>query len=316
MQHLDKKDNIELKVLVPVELAEYAMMETRVCGKYLVKRSKGNSTHHLSKVLGLLLLLKAEAPGSSLIQKYTRQVPALSARFNISARTFFYHVATLEKMELVKRRPEGHLEIASWKQIGRKLQINTEERKEIIFNHNGKQKIHWWLTAIEIEKNQDKQRYMILKKVNKNSDVRTALMAAMIARGFDLARVDDAAYFIDWFFALDREDFISGTDVHHILIHIRSDVNRGVKKLSYAWCMSPQLVSYYKKMMRRQEVVEISKMSVTSSWTRNTKECHKRKGCHVIYDPEKKERVWFLCDQINLLKPWTGQDVLEQAEAA
>jgi len=304
-----------VEVSVPEELVNYALTETKVCGQYLTTRKKGNRTHPYMKVLGLYLLLKAESPGSGLIQNYVKQIPALCANFSLSRRSFYYLLGALERMKLITKE-DGNLRIASWQQLGKTLNISTKGKTKIQFNYDGKQKIHWWFAALDIKGNQETQQYMIWKKVNKHSEAKNELLTAMRKRGFDDSKINNPEYFSGRLFELYVEDFRTGTEVHDILIHIRSDTNRSVKKLAYDWCISSQLTSYWKKKMRQQQIIDVVKMQVVSEWTRGTNECHKNKFCHVIWNDKLKERVWFLCDQISVLMPWKWQEFLENLKAA
>jgi hypothetical protein len=75
-------------------------------------------------------------------------------------------------------------------------------------------------------------------------------------------------------------------------------------------------VSYDKKQMIKQGIITVQKLFVVSEWTYATKECHKNKHCHVIYDHKKKERVWFLCDQISVLMPGNMAEKFKIPDAA
>lgn len=301
---------------IPDELAPRMMEETSICGEHLKVRAKGNCIHHLVKPVGLWLLLKAVSPGSSLIQNYRKQIPALCANFAISRRTFYYHIGILEKLKLVTKDKAGSLHIASWGQLGRVFQINTNKKTKIQFTYGTKQKIHWWFAALEIKSNQELQADAVWKKANKNSDVASVLLDAMITRGFDLSKLNNPEYYAGRLFMLYVEDFETGTEVHDLLIHIRADVNRSCEKIAESWCMSPQLVSYWKKQMSKEKVIDVAKLTVTSKWSNATRECHKNKFCHVIWNDKLKERIWFLCDQVTILMPWKWTEFIELKTAA
>lgn len=300
-----------MRVQIPVELASYVMEQTEVCGKYLVVRKKGNSTHRLAKYFGFYLLLKAESPDSGWIQNYAKQIPQLAQNFGISQRTFFNYMRELERLQIAFR--EGtDIRLIGWAQLGKLLDINTRTRETIQFNYNGKQKIQWWFAAIEIKANQEAQAHMVWRKVHKNSDIENELLTAMVKRGFDLSKRNNPEYFSSRLFGLYVESFRTGTEVHDLLINIRADVNRGVKKIAAAWEMSAQLVSYWKQKMRDQGIIGYSKIQVVSEYSLATRECHKNKFCHVIWNDKMKERVWFLCDQINVVMPWKWTEFLEK----
>src|ERR1035437_3537507 len=310
-----KETEAYLKVQVPVELTQYVMLERSYCGKYVTKRAKGNNTHIFSKVMGLYILLKAESPGTSLIQNYAKQIPTLAANFSLSVRSFYSHLGALEKLKLVSK-DGGNLRVSSWQQLGKILDINTTKREHINFYYDGKQKMHWWFAAIEIKENQERQAFMIWKKVNRNSEVKNSLLSALIQRGFDTTKADNPEYYSGRLFMLYAEDFKSGTEVHDLLVLIRSDVNRTIKKIARSWKMSPQLATYWKVQMRKKKIIDVAKVAIQSEWTRETNECHKRQGCHVIWSDKLKERIWFLCDQITVLMPWKWTEKLELLKAA
>lgn len=302
-------------VQIPEELVNYVLTETAICGRYLTTRKKGNKTHPLMKVFGFYLLLKAEAPNSGWIQNYTKQIAALSKNFGISQRSFFTYMNELERLKLAFRE-KNNIRIVSWDQLGKVLDISTKKRTQIKFNYDGSQKIHWWFSAIDIKDNQERQAYMIWKKVNKNSEIKNDLLTAMYKRNFDKTKLNNPEYFAGRLFSLYVEDFKTGTEVHDLLIRIRADVNRSVKKLAYDWCISAQLTSYWKKKMHKQKIIDVAKITVVSQWTRETNDCHKNHFCHVIWNDKLKERVWFLCDQISVLMPWKWEEFLENLAAA
>lgn len=307
--------NSVLEVQIPNELAEFALTETEICGRYTTVRKKGNRTHSTMRHLGFYLLLKAECPESGWILNYTKQIPTLSQKFGISPRSFFSYLKALEELKIASRQ-DNKIRIVGWDQLAKVLDINTSKRTTIQFKCDGTQKIHWWFAALEIQGNQERQAYMIWKKVNKNSEAKNLLLTAMMKRGFDIAKVDNPEYFSGRLFMLYVEDFRTGTEVHDILIRIRADVNRGVRRLANDWGISEQLTSYWKKQMRSQNIISIAKLNVVSQWTMDTNECHKNPFCHVIWNDKIKERVWFLCDQISVMMPWKWQEFLENLEAA
>lgn len=304
-----------IQVEVPIELAEYVMQQSVYCGNYIKVREKGYYTHAPARLFGFYLLLKAESGKSGWIQNYATQVATLSQNFNISPRTFFTYIKKLEQNNLAFREHKN-IRLVGWDRLAELFDINTKKREQINFKYDRTQQMHWWFAALEIESNQDSQAYMIWKKVNQNSDIKNLLHTALLKRGFDSEKFDNPEYFSNRLFMLYIEDFRTGTEVHDILIMIRSDINRSCKKMGEAWSMSPQLTSYWKNQMRRKRIIDIAKVSVTSQYSRETKECHKNKYCHVVWSPKLKERVWFLCDQITVLKPWKWEETLLNLEAA
>lgn len=296
-------ENIKvLGIPYPDELPGRVMESTEVCGDHVTKRENGNSIHHLVKPISLFLFLKAEAPGASLIQNYTKQIPTLSANIGWAKRTLHTHLTTLIKMDLVTR-DNGHLRIATWKKLGEVFDIDTKKRTTINFTCNGKQKIHWWFAALEIKSNQELQADTVWKKAHKNSNIESVLREALLKRDFDLKQENNPDYYASCLLSLMIEDFRIGTEVHDILIRIRSDVNRSCRKIAASWAMSMPLVCYWKKQMIKQEIIFQDKIEIMSEWERDRQDCGKNKFCRVVWDDKEKQRVWRLCKQIRVMMP-------------
>lgn len=309
-------ENIKIVNLQFPEGIEQAVMQaTSVCGKYLTKRKEGNSLHFLAKPISLFLYLKAESPIASLIQNYTKQIPSLCANLGWAKRTFHYHLATLVKMELVTK-DKGHLRIAKWEKLGETLDLNTKKRTPIKFKCDGKQKIHWWFAALEIKGNQELQADMVWKKAHKNPNIASVLRDALIARGFELARENDPQYYAGQLLMLMIEDFRFGTEVHDILIAIRSDVNRSCARIGKAWEMSMQSVCYWKKKMISQDIMSQATVEIMSEWKYDRQDVGKNKHCRVVWDDKEKQRVWRLCKQLNIIMPGEWQEWYEKNKAA
>lgn len=291
-----------LKVEFPTELSQLIMETTEVCGKYLKVRLKGNTTHHLAKLMGLWLLLKAESPVASLIQNYTKQIPVLCRNFNISRRTFFTYIKELEAMKLVTREG-GNIRVCSWDQLGRVLDINTKKRTQIKFEYASKQKIHWWFAALEIQDNQKSSKYMVNKKMKQNTEEINSLRTALNRRGFDNTKANDQEYTLKRLSMLYKENFVSGTEVHDIINRIRPDVNRGCKTIGEAWNTSAQVVSYWKAQMISQGMIEVYKPDPFIFRWKKRADGGKNEFCNVAWKKKQKQRIMFLCDQITVLKP-------------
>ncbi len=327
VQQVKKIDQNRIPVDVPDELVQHVMTETQVCGKYVTVRAAGGYViHHLAKLMGFWLLLKASSPGSSLIQDYTGQIPELSRNFNISPRTFFTYMKRLEAMGLLTRQ-DKNIKVATWNQLGRVFNINTQKRTTIKFDYDEKQKIHWWFAALEIEDNGQRCAYMINKKMNKNSGPINSLRTALNRRGFDTSRSNDLPYLIERLQMLYVEDFRTGTEVHDIIIRLRPDVNRSCDGIAKAWNTSRTVVNYWKAQMQKQKIIAVSKFeTIFSEWQWDRQNCgknelyeivdgKKRKLVHIFYSKKEKQRALTLCQQIDIIKRWEWLETREFNEA-
>lgn len=281
-----------IDVTIPTEFAVYAISASEVNGSWLVKRDEGNKTKPILKPLAFYLLLKAQSPEAGWILNYAKQIPELSLAFGISRRTFFNYLDKLEEIGLAERQG-SRLRLAGWKDAGRKLNINTDTKTTIQYTLYGKFTLHLWFAALEIECNQELQAATLWRKLNKNSTTRHLLLSALCKRGYKYEDRDDRDKFIAALFMLYMRDFATGTEVHDLLIEYRSDINRTLKAIAWSWNVSPSLVSYYKKQMSAEKIINVSKVAVMSNWSHDTRDCHKNKHCHVIWDAAVKERVSF-----------------------
>lgn len=114
-----------ITVRIPAELTKQAIEKKAYCG--LSNYLSIQRLHHIARCYGFYLLLKAESPGSSVIQNYTRQIATLSRKYCLPEDSFFYYLEKIEKMKLAFR--EGSkLKLASWDQLARHLHIHTNEK--------------------------------------------------------------------------------------------------------------------------------------------------------------------------------------------
>lgn len=305
-----------ISVVIPVQLAVAAVSTAEINGSWCERRNKGNTTRPNMKALAFYLLLKAQAPESGWILDYAKQIPELSLAFGISRRTFYNYLEKLETLKLAFRQGT-RLRLVGWNELGNQLKINTFHRETVQYKLYGKFTLHLWFAALEIEFNQSLQCAALFDKLNQNSTHKHLLLSALCRRGYRYEDRNNRELFVNALFALYLKDFETGTEVHDLLVDYRSDLNRTTKTISRAWGnISASLVSFYKKQMVAHRIIDVAKVSIMSKYSRDTRECHKNRNCHVIWNAQVKERVWFLCDQISVMRPWLWDEFLNKLNAA
>jgi hypothetical protein len=279
--------NIEISI--PFELSKYTVWQRSLVNKY--------ETNQVIKALDTWLVLKHETT-SGFIQSWNQQKKWLLQLCKCSETIFRLRLKLLQSMGLIKF-DKSSITICSWEKIGKSLNINTDDRFTIKYNINDKQRVQEWIIATEIVDNKESQDFTIITKLEKNAEQKMLLIAAMIAAGADRTQLDDMEYFLRWMRILYHEDFIRLSDLHNVLTEIRPDNNRGVRGISKAWnAKSPQTVSYWKKILRGKQIIDITSLQIES------RERSRNKYCRVLWLKNKRQTLLCLCDQITILQPW------------
>lgn len=292
--------NETLTIRIPYDLARYAVWQRRLVSKY--------ETNQVIRALDTWLVLKS-LTRASLIQQWNKQKADLLQVCKCSEAIFRHRCRLLSEMKLLifttVKRTRDTIKLCSWEQLEKVLGIDTDKKLTIQYNKDDKAKLHQWLIAAEIKDNQDRQDFMVLNQVNKNPELQMILIAAMIKNGADHARIQDPGYFLSYLKSLYLSDFVQASEIHDDLIEIRPDNNRSVRGMASAWnCKHPTTVSYWKGVLKKAGIIDISHLQVQSgSRARN-------KHCKVLWLPGPKETLLCLCDQIQVLQPWLIQNLL------
>jgi hypothetical protein len=192
--------------------------------------------------------------------------------------------------------------LCSWDELAKALEIDTKEKFEIHYDVNDKKRVHDWLVATEIMDNQNRQSYMIIKKLNKNPGEKMKIIHAMIASGADRTRLNEPEYLLAWLRILYTNDFHRASDIHDLLIELRPDVNRSCKGIARAWnAKCPTTVSYRKKVLIKSGIIDVGKLQILSA------ERVRNQYCRVKWVKELKQTLLPMCDQITVLTPWLHQ---------
>ena len=280
----------ELTISIPVELARLATTQRTLANKYQV--------NNFIRCIDTWLVLKA-ITRSGIIQDWNKQKKELLQLCKVSETIFRSRLSWLHKKNFLCY-DKKNIRIASFDSLAKILEIDLSKKYSFPYKIDNKQRVQEWIIATEIQDNQQRQDYMILKRVNKNPEFKMQLTIAMINDGADRARLNkEPEYFLSRMKSLYIADFIQASDIHELLIDVRPDNNRGVKGMQRSWnTKSAQTVSYWKKILQSVGIIDISKFQVQSC------ERVRNINCKVIWLKKDKETLLVLPDQLTVMQPW------------
>ncbi len=280
-----------VKIHIPYDLARLAVWQRKTVTHY--------QTNSLIKALDTWLVLKHETR-SGWLQGWNRQKDYLLKICKIGESVFRTRLRILRDLKLIKYDRHS-IKICSWDQLAATLEIDVHSKLTIQYDLNDNKRIQDWIIAAEIKDNQARQSYMVIKKVYENPVHKNAVTSALIRAGADKARIKDPVYVLTMLKAIYLADFVQASAIHSLMIEIRPDTNRGVRGMANAWKFKhPCSVSYWKKILQKSGIIDISKLKVKSeNRVRNA-------SCHVEWDEIDKQTILCFCDQIIILEPTTA----------
>ena len=243
----------------------------------------------------------------SLIQNWNKQKSDLLSWCKCSETIFRHRLKLLREMQLIQY-DRNKIVVCSWKALAKKFAVNIEKKLTIQYRKDDNKKIYQWLVAAEIESNKDRQDNAIARKLSANPETKMIFDGALIQAGADHKRLNDLQYYLKWLRILYKSDFIQASMAHDELIAVRPDNNRSVKGIASAWqCKAAQTASYWKKVLVRAKIIDVSKVQIKSQ------ERVRNKDCNVLWLRSEKQTLLCLCDQIEILKPWLMSHFLKLA---
>lgn len=290
----------QLTIQVPYELARYAVSRRRKVNVY--------ETNQLIRAFDTWLILK-HITTSGIIQNWNNQKTDLFKICKCSEAIFRHRIRLLKSMQLITA-DRNNIKPCSWDSLDRILQIDSTKKLAIQYYSNDNAKLFQWIAAAEIKDNQERQGFMINKKLKENPDYYLSVIGAMLQAGADATRLKEPGYILTWMQIMYRDGFIKGSEIYHLLTEIRPDTNRGVKGIAAAWeCKHPQTISYWKKILKKSGIIDIDKLMIQSETRQRNKSCHviwlDTKNIRANYPGRRaKNTMLCLCDQITVLQPW------------
>jgi hypothetical protein len=291
----------QLTISIPVELATYAVWQRKLVNKY--------ETNQLIKAFDTWLVLKADSV-PSYIQSWNQQKQHLLRICKCSEAIFRHRMKILSSLKLLSFDRYA-IRLCSWEKLADVLEIDIKEKFTVQYDITDKKRIQEWLIATEIQENQSRQNFKIMQKLDKNPDLKLAVIAELIHYGADHAKLSNPQYFLSMMRAIYYNDFVQASEIHDVLIEVRPDNNRGVRSMAQAWkCKHPTTVSYWKKVMAKSGVIDVAKLQIQSH------ERVRNKQCRVVWLKGIQQTLLCLCDQITVLKPWIKWEEKPQKKAA
>jgi len=249
------------------------------------------------------LVLKA-ITRSGYIQDWNKQKAEILQLCKCSETIFRLRLRWLSKKNFLCLEGKS-IRISAYNTVAKILNIDLNKKFIIQYDSTSKQRVQEWLIATEITDNQQRQDYMILKRVNKNPHFNMQLTAAMIKDGADCNQLADADYFLHHMRSLYLADFVVASDIHDLLIDVRPDNNRGIKAMKKAWnTRATQTVCYWKKILSSVGIIDIQKRKIQSC------ERVRNKYCKVLWSKADAETVLVLSDDITVMRPWLYKNFL------
>lgn len=285
-----------ITITAPVELIAYAVGERAKVNKY--------ETNRFIRAVGMWLILKSETT-SGVIQDYTGQLPYLLSITQLSTASFYNRINFLIKEGLITK--EGNnLILSSFDYAANKYLLhNVNSKISFTYDPNGKQQIHYLLSAVEIKHNQDLQAQALQRKLDKNPIIKVEQLKLIHECGADVKQMNNNDYNRECLFALQQQSFEQyrkGSTIHDALHAFRADVNRGVKGIANAMnAKSASTASYLKRKLQQQEICSVTKIEGITSHVRSRKD----KYHYVNWNEDLRQTVWYVCDQVKVLVPIT-----------
>ncbi len=275
-----------------------------------------NTVYNTNAVIGAVdtfSRLKAFAGVTSCIKTWRKRKAEIAQVCKVSQSTLFRRINWLQQQGFINK-DYSTLTLKSWHNVHEQLQLPYTKQffTHPLIKENEKEKQpFYWIYLAEIVDNKSRQDYMIIKKLNKNHNVKADLLAALQQQGADMQQCsNNPAYLLNQLQALYIQSFVVGTEIHDLLIAIRPDNNRSCVGMGKAWQSETKSrlnrttgkneydrlamqASYIKKKMKQQGIAIIQRPGTIESEIRG-----RNKECHVMYNKHNKTTFQALCDDI------------------
>lgn len=280
-----------LTIKLPVALATYAIA---MRGKRLPSHTY--DTNPFIKYITSWLILKAETP-YSILYNYKLQADHLSEICQCEKQTLDKRIKWMlqQKIAFIEG---ANLRLVSYKQLAAVFGIDLKAFKTIHYDPTVQKNLHLQIFAAEIEQSQDRQKYMVHKKLQRNPDLKATVQAEMLKKGATVELINDISYLANGMKKLYTHSFISEPELHFKLNQVRPFVNRCIDTIAYSWLFKhKQLVSYYKKKMQTSGIARIHKGERINSNTRT-----RNSNCEVKWNEAKGQTLLCICDAIEVIQ--------------
>lgn len=204
------------------------------------------------KPMSLLICLKAMTTNGH-IKNYPQQIEAIKKFCKCSKSTFYSRLNKLEKMGFVSVI-KHKISLSSWKKIAELHDLDAVEFHIINYDTENKgQTIEYFLKAIEIAENQQRQLKEVQRKINKSPDIELAFNSHCKVQG------KTAELTLNNLQAVQCETYSLGAADYDILHSVNPDINRSAKsiKKSYGF-VSIRNVAYLKRQLVKRGFAKVT----------------------------------------------------------
>lgn len=289
-------------------LAAWATQQREVKSRY--------NTNAIIGAVDTFCRLKAFSGVSSCIHNWRKRKYEIALKCEISTSTLMRRLTWLHDEGWIDK-DRLSMRLQSWFTIHEHLGIAYDKIFfELPNKINNERRTFYWIYLAEIQDNKNRQAYMIIKKLNKNHELKAAIYAELKRKGIDIVMCEKSTgHFLIQLQNLYIDSFRFGSEIHDILVSIRPDTNRSCIGLGKAWTnenhgrinrhdnkllydrLSMQ-ASYVKKKMVKQKVAVVQQTGTIESDVRS-----RNKDCYVMYNKAEKSTFQAFCDDIITRQP-------------
>jgi hypothetical protein len=262
-------------------------------------------TNRIIKVYACWYLLKALTT-SGKIQGWRGQLSKLLPWLQLSERTFYRHLDTMEEIGLVSFPPGSNdITFISYERAADILGIFYHGTHSIDYDpekQKGKQLFQYLLRGEELRRQQHKQLEAIRYYLDENPSEKADLVQLLQNAGYQRSKLEkNIRYLQECLLELQLQVFKKGSAIFDLIFWRRADINRCVTTIQRDHKYKHKTsVSYMKKVMAKFGLITVKKRH-SESEVRSRLEYADGNGKRQAYKwvRKKNRTVLFLTDQIN-----------------
>ncbi len=295
------------RILVPAAIAEIAVGQRPVNGKYAVQRDG----YHVAKDLqfiGFYCILKSlSKPG--IIYEVSRQIDELKSLTNMGARTIYYYLKECHKRKYLIYK-KNQVQLHSWDCLfdyyaGELHDYGLEQspylNRFIPIEYEQDNKLHtprYLMILAEVKHNQAKQAYMIEKKLETIQNHQDQSSASMQKKEPTETK---AVTLFQWILLYRSGSFVGSEDTSAFYC-LNACLNRGLKGFKKSFQFKHKhRVTYLKNQMEKRELVVINRDNRVYDLTSALRPGGPSPKFHPIYDALKLRAGYCLPDDLVII---------------
>lgn len=193
----------------------------------------------------------------------------------------------------------GDIILCSWQDLYEFYGVDQSSHTYTFqYDYTSNEKIEYRIISADIEINQGRQGFKVLRKLDKNPVHKAILITEIIKRGADRFRLKEPEYLRAQLKMLYMDDFQSVSDIHDVIILYRPFTDRGIKGMAAAWNRkSPSTATYAIRQMIKQKIIDRSKLQIQSQ------DRVRNPFCDIKWVKATKQTLQAFCGMITVLHP-------------